>query len=173
MESSYKPSGWLGALMGTRLYFDMSDARRIPAKIPSLIKELGDDGKLVLSGSDPSERNRDVFSPKMGSDNAENWSFDEVSNATELPLTCQDQPRCLSLLLLLLLTQVEDWLKRIKCAEYCSAFRLKDMDGMALSGLLRMAIDARLVHEVLAAEFGMKSLGQRLRMVEELHKLFS
>ena len=38
MESNFRASGWLGALMGTRLYFDMSDARRIPAKISSLMK---------------------------------------------------------------------------------------------------------------------------------------
>ena len=38
MEVGYKPSGWLGALMGTRLYFDMSDVNRVPSKVPSLIK---------------------------------------------------------------------------------------------------------------------------------------
>ena len=69
--------------------------------------------------------------------------------------------------------QVEDWLKKIKCGEYCAAFRLRDMDGMALSGLLRMAQDSRQVHEVLVSEFDIKSLGQRLRLVEELHRLFS
>ena len=35
MESGYKATGWLGALMGTRLYFDMSDATRIPSKVRS------------------------------------------------------------------------------------------------------------------------------------------
>lgn len=38
MEAGYKPSGWLGALMGTRLYFDMSDVNRVPSKAPSLVK---------------------------------------------------------------------------------------------------------------------------------------
>jgi hypothetical protein len=29
MEADYKPTGWLGALMGTRLYFNMADARQV------------------------------------------------------------------------------------------------------------------------------------------------
>ena len=45
MEADYKPTGWLGALMGTRLYFNMSDPRTIPGKVPGLVKELGDAGK--------------------------------------------------------------------------------------------------------------------------------
>ena len=44
---------------------------------------------------------------------------------------------------------------------------------MALSGLLRMSADSRHIHEVLIAELGIKSLGQRLRLIEELHRLFS
>lgn len=50
MERDYKPSGWLGALMGTRLYFSMSDARQIPSKMPALIKELGEAGRWVGTG---------------------------------------------------------------------------------------------------------------------------
>ncbi len=48
MEGDYKPSGWLGALMGTRLYFNMSDPRQIPSKMGALIKELGDAGRWVI-----------------------------------------------------------------------------------------------------------------------------
>jgi len=44
---------------------------------------------------------------------------------------------------------------------------------MALSGLLRMSSDTRHVHEVLVGELGIESLGQRLRLVEELHRLFN
>jgi len=86
MESQFKPSGWLGALMGTRLYFDMSDARRIPAKIPSLIKELGNDGRPTSSDgsqgdteSAGGQRSRLVVTAKAaGADSPENWSSVEV-----------------------------------------------------------------------------------------------
>lgn len=47
MESGYRPTGWLGALIGTRLYFDLSDAKSIPSKAPGLFKELGDAGRWV------------------------------------------------------------------------------------------------------------------------------
>ncbi|GFH15683.1 predicted protein [Haematococcus lacustris] len=64
LERDYKPSGWLGALMGTRLYFPMHDPRTIPRR-------------------------------------------------------------------------VEEWLRRVRCADYVGVFREKDMDGLALSGLHR------------------------------------
>lgn len=47
------------------------------------------------------------------------------------------------------------------------------MDGMALSGLQRMATDTKFVHETLRSEFGIHQLGQRLRLIEELHRLFT
>ncbi|GAX76302.1 hypothetical protein CEUSTIGMA_g3747.t1 [Chlamydomonas eustigma] len=149
MESGFKPTGWLGALMGTRLYFDMSDARRIPAKMPHLMKELADSGKIfkATSSLDLDERVAEDVKPssRMGSDNPDNWSSLEV----------------------------EDWLKKIRCADFCDSFRSKDMDGMALCGMLRMSSDSRLMHEVLEREFGMKVLGQRLRLIEELHRLYA
>ncbi len=33
--------------------------------------------------------------------------------------------------------EVEEWLKRIRCAEYVGIFREHGMDGMALAGLYR------------------------------------
>lgn len=45
MEQGYKPTGWLGALLGTRLYINLYDPRSISAKLPLLIRELGNDGK--------------------------------------------------------------------------------------------------------------------------------
>ena len=37
----------------------------------------------------------------------------------------------------------------------------------------RLSGDSRFVHEVLEGEFGIVHIGQRLRVVEELHRLFS
>ena len=37
----------------------------------------------------------------------------------------------------------------------------------------RTASDSRFVHEMLEKEFGVKHAGLRLRLVEELHRLFS
>lgn len=49
MESGFKPSGWLGALMGTRLYFDMSEITKISSKSLALVKELGSMGKWDIN----------------------------------------------------------------------------------------------------------------------------
>uniref|UniRef100_A0A7S0RZL4 ADP-ribosyl cyclase/cyclic ADP-ribose hydrolase n=1 Tax=Chlamydomonas leiostraca TaxID=1034604 RepID=A0A7S0RZL4_9CHLO len=150
MERDYKPSGWLGALMGTRLYFSMSDPRQIPAKMPGLIKELGDAGRLAGSSQGNASGGGALgavssLNIKLSSDRPESWTHAEV----------------------------EDWLKRIKCSEFVGSFREKDMDGVALSGLYRMSADAKFIHETLASEFHMVTLGQRLRVIEELHRLFS
>lgn len=40
MEKDYRPTGWLGALIGTRLYFEMSDRRLIPDRMAALEREL-------------------------------------------------------------------------------------------------------------------------------------
>lgn len=60
-----------------------------------------------------------------------------------------------------------------RCGEYVGAFQEHGMDGMALSGLQRMATDTKFVHETLRSEFGIHQLGQRLRLIEELHRLFT
>ncbi len=44
MERGFKASGWLGALIGTRLYFDMSETCKIQANSAALFKELNTHG---------------------------------------------------------------------------------------------------------------------------------
>ncbi|GFR48254.1 hypothetical protein Agub_g10119 [Astrephomene gubernaculifera] len=143
MEADYKPTGWLGALMGTRLYFNMSDPRQIPAKMGSLIKELGDAGRINLLPKDAAIRSASL-AMATASDRADSWNVYEV----------------------------EEWLKRIKCSDYVGTFREHNMDGVALSGLYRMGTDMRFLHETLRAEFGVVVMGHRLRLIEELNKLF-
>lgn len=67
---------------------------------------------------------------------------------------------------------MEEWLKRIKCSDYVGTFREHNMDGVALSGLYRMGSDMRFLHETLRTEFGIAVMGHRLRLIEELNKLF-
>ncbi|GLI60450.1 hypothetical protein VaNZ11_002607 [Volvox africanus] len=143
MEADYKPTGWLGALMGTRLYFNMSDVRQIPSKMGSLIKELGDAGRINAQHKDTAVRGPSMI-VATASDRVDSWNVYEV----------------------------EEWLKRIRCAEYVGTFREHNMDGVALSGLHRMGTDMRFLHETLRSEFGMGVMGHRLRMIEELNKLF-
>ncbi|KAL6758370.1 TIR domain-containing protein [Haematococcus lacustris] len=51
MELGYRPNGWLGALLGTKLYYDMCDRRAIPDKVTQLERELVDIAHLVQAGN--------------------------------------------------------------------------------------------------------------------------
>ena len=46
LEPEYNPDGWLGMLIGTRLYFDFSEESLIDFMVGKLTKELGDRGKI-------------------------------------------------------------------------------------------------------------------------------
>ncbi|GFH21548.1 uncharacterized protein HaLaN_18876, partial [Haematococcus lacustris] len=120
LERDYKPSGWLGALMGTRLYFPMHDPRTIPRRVPALMKELGEAGRL------PSNSSKGAGAGGGPSSNGSSAS--SMTNSPGVKLTL-DRPESWSHV------EVEEWLRRVRCADYVGVFREKDMDGLALSGL--------------------------------------
>ncbi|GAX76300.1 hypothetical protein CEUSTIGMA_g3745.t1 [Chlamydomonas eustigma] len=156
MESGFKPTGWLGALMGTRLYFDMSDARRIPAKMPHLMKELADSGKCGQ-----------LVVPKHGS------SHHHSAAPSRPSTTCTTKENHNIVVDKWTSADVELWLLKTKLGEYNSVFSAKHVDGMALRGLWRISSDPRYVHELLEKELGMETLGHKLKFMEELHRLCS
>ena len=46
LQRDYVPDGWLGIMVGTRLYFDVYTEETIDMQIPRLVKELRDRGKI-------------------------------------------------------------------------------------------------------------------------------
>ena len=46
LQQDYLPDGWLGIMIGTRLYFDVHSEEIIDLQIPRLVKELRDRGKI-------------------------------------------------------------------------------------------------------------------------------
>ena len=53
MQNGYKARGWLGLIMGTRLYYkfvgdDLDDEAVFEARVESLAREIGDRGKQKL-----------------------------------------------------------------------------------------------------------------------------
>ena len=46
LQQDYVPDGWLGIMVGTRLYFDVYSEDIIDRQIPGLVKELGVRGKI-------------------------------------------------------------------------------------------------------------------------------
>ncbi|KAK3105910.1 hypothetical protein FSP39_008398 [Pinctada imbricata] len=47
LQSNYNPDGWLGMLIGTRLYFDFSNETEMDGMLAKLVKELGTRGKTT------------------------------------------------------------------------------------------------------------------------------
>ncbi|XP_074653238.1 uncharacterized protein LOC141907481 [Tubulanus polymorphus] len=52
LQTNYDPDGWLGMIVGTRLYFDISDSDLFESAMRGLIKELGDRGKNHLQSEE-------------------------------------------------------------------------------------------------------------------------
>ncbi|XP_070538017.1 uncharacterized protein [Ptychodera flava] len=50
IQQNYQPDGWLGILLGTKLYFDFSSPSKLDQEMPKLVKELG---KRGLASSPP------------------------------------------------------------------------------------------------------------------------
>jgi len=55
LEPGYVPDGWLGILIGTKLFFDLSRPATFDAELERLIQELGSRGRLksLASASTP------------------------------------------------------------------------------------------------------------------------
>ena len=58
LQVGYNPDSWLGALTGSKLVFDCSLASKLEESVRSLIRELGNDGKLGCPGDSKSLRSR-------------------------------------------------------------------------------------------------------------------
>ena len=83
MQRKYRGDGWLGMLVGTKLWFDFNSQQSIEPSVTKLIKELGGRGKDVDNTDGPSE----PVAPAVQSDGVHtapsspvvsNWTNEEV-----------------------------------------------------------------------------------------------
>ena len=51
LQPGYVPDGWLGILVGTRLYFDLSDPTGLDEQLTRAVRELGSRGRTHNSRS--------------------------------------------------------------------------------------------------------------------------
>jgi len=73
VEKDYRPSGWLGALMGSKLYFNATSVKRANEAAGALMRELGSLGKVGL------ERNIQLPSVSNSSeDDVDSWTVDRT-----------------------------------------------------------------------------------------------
>ena len=68
LQSGYAPDGWLGILVGTRLYFDLSSEEMVDVNINKLVKELGSRGRCSSAASSSTASSSSVSSPHLSLD---------------------------------------------------------------------------------------------------------
>lgn len=157
MEANYKPTGWLGALLGTKLYFDMSDRRMIPDRTSKLCRELGDCGRIEGGNQAPSSTEAVAASdgtlpplPKAGG-----LMVSRVANSVEAWTE----------------KEVLDWLVGCNLGSLVPVFEAQMINGLALNGLHRLA-DKSCIRKVIRDDLGIKNTRDMLLLVEQLYRLF-
>ncbi|XP_071152865.1 uncharacterized protein [Mytilus edulis] len=91
LQHRYVPDGWLGMLIGTRLYFDISSEDKIYPQMDNVIKELGNRGKIgTHTDTVDGYTNTKQVNTAINRLRYEDWSTTDVSawlsdNSVKLP----------------------------------------------------------------------------------------
>jgi len=153
MEKDYTPDGWLGALLGSKLYHEFNSLQPTDFKdrLSQLVRELGDRGKLNIT----------VEITK----NTPDTQIEE--NSDPLPLQQNDA-------LSWSLDQVAEWLEKIGLGAYKPNFQAEFIDGRALFELHRIYTNCGPKEFVgVTKQLDLKPLGHRLWFQKELRDLFA
>ncbi|XP_077984640.1 uncharacterized protein LOC144439239 [Glandiceps talaboti] len=84
VQENYSPDGWLGILIGTKLYFDISSEPRLHDNVPNIIRELGDRGKINKkeskqeTGKKTTKTKQNSVEADESTSSADSWSNDDV-----------------------------------------------------------------------------------------------
>ncbi|XP_070553248.1 uncharacterized protein [Ptychodera flava] len=87
VERNYSPDGWLGILVGTKLYFDFASDELLGRNFQNLVREIGDRGKIkdvVVKKSEVGVAQSAKDAPHLGEshpgkDNVESWGYAEIT----------------------------------------------------------------------------------------------
>jgi len=74
LEANYSPDGWLGILLGSKLYYAFNDDHTFETKFIELAKGLGNKGKLTIQ-----EPPRNEIVNSISKDNPSNWTIEDVT----------------------------------------------------------------------------------------------
>ncbi|XP_006816972.2 uncharacterized protein LOC100367365 [Saccoglossus kowalevskii] len=86
VQSGYQPDGWLGIMLGTKLYYDFSTENRLEENFPDLVKALGDQGKRDELAVAKQEFNTNAapssinIGPSTKPNDVKSWNNDDVKN---------------------------------------------------------------------------------------------
>ncbi|XP_019630155.1 PREDICTED: uncharacterized protein LOC109474307 [Branchiostoma belcheri] len=146
LQPRYDPDGWLGALVGMKLYFDLSTEDRMNENMDGFIKELGDRGRGERDSTDagfsPVVRHIAEVQGTAKSSSVASWSKDDVTK----------------------------WLTDIGMDSYHEIFR--DYDGQMIVQLRKLSVRApEFYYSSLKSDLGLKDLSSVLKFTSELERL--
>ncbi|XP_067664453.1 uncharacterized protein [Haliotis asinina] len=84
LQGNYQPTGWLGIMIGTKLYFDMSPGKDFGAKLKELVRELGQNGRIteeeekLLDVTDAAPKSLSTVAARGGGDRVPGWTNKDV-----------------------------------------------------------------------------------------------
>jgi len=143
MQSKYKPNGWLGILLGSRLYHRFADEADWDSKITGLINEIQ---QLTLLPSIPHA----LVAPVKPSPSA--------SSSTSGPRTWKTK-------------QVLEWLQNAELGHLCPIFEKERIVGKSLKELHQISSDIPSFIACMKEHFGITSVGDILLLSAELKEM--
>ncbi|XP_046545378.1 uncharacterized protein LOC124255492 [Haliotis rubra] len=84
LQGAYQPTSWLGIILGTKLYFDMSPGKDFGAKLNELVRELGQNGRIteeeekLLDVTDAAPKSLSTVAARGGGDRVPGWTNKDV-----------------------------------------------------------------------------------------------
>ena len=152
MEPNYRPNGWLGMIVGTKLWIDFRNSYGIEAGVGKLLRELGGRGRQNQGG--------DLTSDASQMGNAEQVQEDNLSATAEVPVISSWTSH-----------DVECWLKDIGLDEVCKTV-LPRLDGQTLIHLYALRDECPdYFYRCLESNLNLRNMFDVFKFREELCKL--
>ena len=152
MERNYRPNGWLGMIVGTKLWIDFRNSYGIEAGVGKLLRELGGRGRQNQGG--------DLTSDASQMGNAEQVQEDNLSATAEVPVISSWTSH-----------DVECWLKDIGLDEVCKTV-LPRLDGQTLIHLYALRDECPdYFYRCLENNLNLRDMFDLFKFREELCKL--
>ncbi|XP_064644563.1 uncharacterized protein LOC135498267 [Lineus longissimus] len=152
LQKDYTPDGWLGMMVGTKLYFDFSDENNFDFAVDGLIRELGDRGRVIADGGIGvcdfvgRSTSQESYATCSNAGSPET----KVESPTETAIALPERPHSLSKIL-----EIKKWLENHGLSDYSDRF--EDFDGELLYEMKRMQETAPdFLYRTLQSEYGFK-----------------
>ncbi|XP_060568089.1 uncharacterized protein LOC132726752 [Ruditapes philippinarum] len=153
LQREYIPDGWLGILVGTRLYFDIYSEDQLDVQVPRLVKELRDRGKISPTLDQPDHSRLPIVPQRMTSREAV-----PILHHPASPTVSSWTP-----------IDVKHWLTSIGLCDFVQNF--DDIDGLLILELQKIQESApEYFHTILRNDFSL-TVTEALKLSRHLRQL--